>query len=183
MEKRNLLEFLCDLYADEKPASGLFKSGRQQVQDNAKDILSKCSIQRASVLEILGASPCKVTTLSVDGRGRAQRAMRVDGRKINFRPWHICWIAKYGITEAVNLQYSHRCHEENCCEASHGVWEDDKSNKSRNACRSASHALMPDGSILLLCKHIPPCLTPVQIGLNDGRVFASSEAYRTRFDE
>lgn len=176
-EKMCLLDVLCAMYGDEKARSTeREKSGRQQLQDNAADVLAKCQSKDADRMESLGEHPCRITTLSVDGRGRAQRAMRVQGRKINFRPWHICWVAKHGAPADCTLQYSHRCHEENCCESGHGVWEDDKTNKSRNECRAGSHVILPDGRILLICKHTPPCLTPVLF--TDCRVFSSLDEYR-----
>jgi len=60
-------------------------------------------------------------------------------------------------------QYSHRCHQENCVNPIHGVWEDDYYNKDRNGCKSGSHIIMPDESIIQICPHYPCCLTPVYI--------------------
>jgi hypothetical protein len=82
--------------------------------------------------------------------------------KINFRPWHIVWISQNGIAP-LKKQYSHRCHQENCVNPIHGVWEDDYYNKDRNGCKSVSHIIMPDESIIQICPHNPCCLTPIYI--------------------
>jgi hypothetical protein len=55
---------------------------------------------------LVGHVECKITTVSRDGRGRAQRAMRGSGSdKTNYRPWHITWINANG-PAPLNLQYT-----------------------------------------------------------------------------
>lgn len=63
----------------------------------------------------------------------------------------------------LHLQYSHRCHSENCINLNHGIWEVDQMNKNRAGCRSGSHLVLPDETVICLCKHDPPCLTPIYI--------------------
>lgn len=157
--KLDLLDVLNNMYLDQDEAKdGKRKTRKQQLLDNAASIL-----QSANTLErviALGYAPCKVTTLSLDGRGRAQRSMRIDAGKVNFRPWHITWIASKGVAP-LGLQYSHRCHEENCCEPTHGLWESDAQNKGRWSCRECSHLVLPDGRCVVVCPHEPCCLRPL----------------------
>lgn len=140
----------------------IFKEKRDQLSRNAISIIKACEVD--STVAILGVSPCLITTLSLDSRGRAQRSMRVPHftgqEKTNFRPWHITWIDKNGVAP-VELQYSHRCHNENCCEESHGLWETDQNNKFRWSCRLCSHLLLPNGRIFKICPHEPCCLKPL----------------------
>eukprot|EP00300_Choanocystis_sp_HF-7_P005872 c1432_g1_i1.p1 GENE.c1432_g1_i1~~c1432_g1_i1.p1 ORF type:complete len:166 (+),score=12.58 c1432_g1_i1:52-549(+) len=114
---------------------------------------------------LLGELPCRVSTLSVDGRGRAQKQVRMRATRVNFRPWHLAWAGMFGEIP-VGLQYSHRCPEENCIEPSHGVWESDHDNKDRWSCRLASHVLV-DGKVHRLCKHKPVCFNGVRLQEGD----------------
>ena len=148
------------------------KSGLQQIQDNASSILADCTIDRTDSRNIgrtlLKQECCKISTLSLDGRGRAQRAMRLRKTKRNFRPWHITWIAKYGPPlEFEKLEYIHRCHNENCCEPKHGYWGTSQQNKATNDCRTASHIITisddGDKKVVKLCPHLPCCLRPVVV--------------------
>ena len=147
--KKNLVHVLNDM----------FESTKKKLRSSQADILKKCVIKNEEEMRSLGEKPCKICTLSRDGRGRCQRSMRIGGKKMNFRPWHICWIAKNG-KAPTDLQYSHRCHEENCCEQSHGRWETDPFNKDRNRCKTASHVVYQDGTVELMCPHESPCLVP-----------------------
>ena len=133
------------------------KSNKEQLLNAAKDILYKATACES--VTALKVSPCLLSTASVDGRGRAQRAMRVNGRRFNFRPWHITWIAENGAAPE-QLQYSHRCHNENCVEPSHGLWETDLENKARWSCRVCSHLILPNKKCLALCTHKPCCYRP-----------------------
>lgn len=132
---------------------------RRRLQSTDASIRSKCTEENVAGLKAIGVKPCLVSRLSLDGRGRCQRAMRINGKKSNFRPWHICWIASNG-EAPTSLQYSHRCHEGNCCEATHGIWENDATNKARNGCKSCSHVVLQDGRVIITCPHNPPCLCP-----------------------
>lgn len=113
--------------------------------------------------ELIGRKPCKISMLSQDSRHRAQKQIRFAGARVNFRPWHIAWIARYQQPIPLGLQYSHRCHNENCIEPTHGRWEDDQTNKSRNGCKTASHVLV-DGCTHRLCRHSRCCLVPRVLG-------------------
>jgi len=136
----------------------------KQLKDNAASILAAAVRNDRPVP--LGYKPCYICTNSVDGRGRCQRAMRVPDltgqEKVNFRPWHITWIAANGHAP-LHLQYSHRCNQENCAEESHGLWETDVANKARWSCRICSHLILPDGRIIRICPHEPCCLVPLQL--------------------
>jgi len=175
-EKQNLLAVLNELYNDNtQPVDNRGKSGRQQLLDNSESILASAEIDINPVY--LGYKPCQLSTLSVDGRGRCQRSMRVNGKKINFRPWHITWIAENGLAPANgDLEYSHRCHHENCVEPSHGLWEDSTMNKNRWSCRTCSHVLLPNGKCLKVCPHDPSnCINPMVISSwNDQRFIVIS---------
>jgi len=114
-------------------------------------------------------------------RGRPQRAMRVGGKKFNYRPWHLTWIASNKTKIPVGKQFSHRCHNEACIEPTHGVWEDDNLNKSRNACKTASHVILPlsqgQRNVITLCPHTPTCLAPLEIhSWSDSRVSVHAQA-------
>ncbi|TPX55934.1 hypothetical protein SpCBS45565_g08477 [Spizellomyces sp. 'palustris'] len=63
----------------------------------------------------------------------------------------------------LGLQYSHRWHNGNCVEPSHGIWEADAPNKARWSCREASHIVLPDGRCLCICSHSPSCYRPVVV--------------------
>jgi hypothetical protein len=166
-EKKNLnLIVVLNQMVDQENAPGQSldcrtKSGHQQLQDNAKSILAKARLDNR--VTVLGLKPCLISTLSLDGRGRAQRSMRVSGgQKSNFRPWHITWIAENG-EAPLGLQYSHRCHNGNCVEPSHGTWEADTVNKDRWSCRGASHVVLPDGKCICICPHNPTCYRPLAV--------------------
>jgi len=125
---------------------------------------------------LLGTS-CLITQASVDTRGRPQVSLRltIDGvtRRYHFRPWHLTWFYKYGPIPDTTLQYSHRCHNEMCINPEHGVWETDQQNKDRNSCRTGSHLILPDRTVVTLCPHNPCCLTPVYLSSwDDTRVVA-----------
>jgi hypothetical protein len=94
--------------------------------------------------------------------------MRIpSGGKRNFRPWHIVWIIEKDKEAPTNLQYSHRCHNENCVNPEHGTWETDFDNKNRNGCKNCSHLILPDDLVITVCPHDPPCLRPVKIDFWD----------------
>lgn len=163
--KRNLVEMLNNLVEDsDRDADKRVKTGQRQLADNSASILTNTVLdQKPSALGVL---PCRVSQQSLDGRGRAQRAMRVDGIKVNFRPWHITWISANGKAPVDNnnaVEYSHRCHQENCVEPSHGVWESGATNKDRWSCRTCSHIILPNGKCVQLCGHNPCCLVPVTL--------------------
>lgn len=159
--KMDLLGVLNAMYRDtlKTSADGRRKTGREQIEEAAGSLRMKAEESKSNQPELLGEQPCRISTCSVDGRGRAQRSIRVDGTKRNFRPWHIVWIDKYGEAPS-GLQYSHRCHEENCIEPTHGVWESDPLNKARWACGRCSHLILPDGTSVRICDHSPHCLRP-----------------------
>lgn len=151
--------------------------GQRKLLSSSDDILGKCEMRNFR-LTTIGAIPCRVSVNSKDGRGRCQRAMYWEPqKKSNFRPWHITWIATYGLAP-VGLQYSHRCHEENCCEPTHGIWEDDVTNKSRNKCQTCSHVVLPSGQIVLCCLHVPACLRPIILQAGDSRLFLNLSHYQ-----
>jgi len=161
----NLIDVLNKMYLEEDLHSSKKKSSKNQLLDNAAEIMKTATLvplQTPFFQDI--KTPCLLAENSFDGRNRSQRTMRVhlrgeNKRKSNFRPWHITWISAYGVT-SINLQYSHRCHNENCVQPEHGVWESDLDNKSRNGCRSASHLVLPDGTVILICTHSQCCLVP-----------------------
>lgn len=136
----------------------------KQLKDNAASVIANAV--KVENTEVLGFKACLISTNSIDGRGRAQRAMRVpeltSQEKVNFRPWHITWISANGHAP-LQLQYSHRCNQENCVEESHGVWESDGANKSRWSCRNCSHVILPDDCIIRVCSHDPCCIVPLHI--------------------
>lgn len=175
--RRTLVEVLNDLSGAAEKVGTQRKCGADQLADNAASILEKCIDGDGVSRAVIGSRPCRVATLSKDGRGRCQRAMRVDGKKFNFRPTHIVWIAANG-PAPTGKQYSHRCHEENCCEPTHGVWETDAENKSRNACRTCSHVVLSGGRILVVCPHEPACLVPVVEGSGACQAFESAAAFQ-----
>jgi hypothetical protein len=179
--KRDLVSTLGHMHADTGALPLPGKSGSLQLKDNAKSITESCVALGAAELGEIAAKPCSVSTASKDGRGRCQRSMRVGGEKINFRPWHVVWVATNGPAPP-GLQYSHRCHNGNCCEPTHGEWEDDATNKNRNSCRTCSHVVLPSGRIILLCPHKPPCLTPVVVSEGDRRSFSSLAEYVSKTD-
>jgi hypothetical protein len=165
MEKKNsslskttnisLLNLL--LQKDSKNQPG--KSGKQQILDNAESILTNAKIRDLEGrFQEFNELPCLLSTCSLDGRRRPQRAMRIKlhekNSKINFRSYHITWIAKYGPIP-LDLDYSHRCHQPTCVEPSHGIWENNQDNHSRNACKRCSHLFLPDRKCVLLCTHNP----------------------------
>jgi len=158
----NLVDVLNTLYNDTTPVALPRKSGRQQLEDNTASILAG-AVAGDTRPTLFGYRPCLVTSLSLDGRGRAQRAMRALGHKYNFRPWHITWIVGQRSVAPLNLEYSHRCHNENCVESTHGLWETDGQNKSRWSCRTCSHVILPDDRVVVLCSHEPCCLRPLRI--------------------
>jgi hypothetical protein len=152
--KLNLVEVLNDMY----------NTKHEKLQNNAESIIKAAKEVDNGGLVLLGHSPCLITNLSLDGRGRAQRSIRVPDltgqEKTNFRPWHIVWIRTNGPAPN-SLQYSHRCNQENCVESTHGVWETDITNKSRWSCRVCSHLILPDSRIIRICPHQPCCLVPI----------------------
>ena len=116
----------------------------------------------------LGFAPCKISLLSRDSRGRAQKMVRFgETSRVNFRPWHVAWIHRVRIPIPAGLQYSHRCNNENCIEPTHGRWETDEYNKARWSCRAASHVLTPGEAGIVCyrtCPHSPCCLVPKVVG-------------------
>lgn len=170
-EKRDLIQILNNLYlSEENTGENKSKSGRNKLKSCATSIIQGCKVQPGGAT-LLGKRPCLISTLSLDGRGRSQRKMRIGTNPINFRPWHITWISQNG-PAPLALQYSHRCNTTNCVEPSHGCWETDQENKSRHNCKSGSHLLFPDGKIFQLCTHTPCCYTPERILSNDNRFIA-----------
>jgi len=108
--------------------------------------------------------PCRLSRLSRDSRGRAQKMVRFGDARVNFRPWHVAWIHAKQAPIPAGLQYSHRCNNENCIEPSHGRWETDAYNKARWSCRTVSHVLVPTAAggytCYRTCPHLPCCLVP-----------------------
>lgn len=154
---------LC--YQDLLPGqpSGVWKSGKEQLAATAQSIITAAT--RVQTPCILHEKPCLLSSLSLDGRGRPQRKMRIMGKPTNFRPWHITWVSRNGPAPQ-GLQYSHRCSHGNCVEPSHGAWETDLDNKSRNGCRGKSHVVLPvnqegESVVVRLCNHEPACIMPV----------------------
>lgn len=162
-----LLNYLVHVEDAEDPQGRPVKAPWLQIYDAVNSIVDKARVDRRA--EPLGVRPCLISTHSVDSRGRAQRSIRFQGRKIHFRPWHLVWIANNGPAPA-GLQYSHRCHQRNCVEPDHGVWETDLQNKSRNRCANASHVFLPDGKKIVLCDHDPCCLSPLVLAAGDPRI-------------
>ncbi|KAK9427106.1 hypothetical protein V1505DRAFT_318132 [Lipomyces doorenjongii] len=149
-------------------------NGNQQIINNAMNIVKNSTPFNAQHLEQLNELPCLLSSQSLDSRGRPQRSMRVivDGtpRKINFRAYHITWMAANGPILPDNPpQYSHRCHQPLCVEPTHGVWESDVGNKDRNRCSAHSHIFFQE-HMLVLCPHTPCCLTPLTLSTSDSRV-------------
>jgi hypothetical protein len=150
------------------------KDGKQQIIDNSISILNGATSFNAQRLTLLQEKPCKISTLSLDSRGRPQRSMRVklndESKKVNFRPYHLTWMAaNETIPSNTLLQYSHRCHQPCCVEPTHGVWEIDIDNKNRNKCVNCSHVIF-NNQLITLCPHNPTCLTPQMITNDDTRV-------------
>ena len=141
------------------------KSGRQQIEDNAEDLLSKADVRENVAAAFLDLKGCLESTASTDGRDRPARSMRVrvanGGPEIKreFRAYHVTWVAAYGQIPDTTLQYSHRCHNGKCVEPTHGTWDTDQENKARNACQNHSHLQLPNGAFIQLCPHSPPCLS------------------------
>lgn len=163
----NLLEVLNDLYDRPKLKTNMTTgrpalSGRAQITANAL----QCTLSATKVVNSastwLQLGECELSNNSRDGRGRPQKSIRVTlenvSKKLNFRPWHLTWIAKNGKIPDCTKQYSHLCHNETCINPNHGVWETDQANKDRNHCRTASLIRLPNGAILKICPHQPPCL-------------------------
>ena len=151
--------------APTKKAGKPGKSGRQQIEDNAEDLLSKAAVTENVAAAFLGLKPCLESTASTDGRDRPVRSMRVritnGGPEIKreFRAYHVTWVSEYGQIPDTTLQYSHRCHNGKCVEPTHGTWDTDQENKARNACQSHSHLQLPNGAFIQLCPHTPICLS------------------------
>lgn len=165
--KMDLIQVLNRLYYDKK----------DQLKRNADSILTKARTENDINDQVFGLGPCLVSTLSLDGRRRAQRSMRVpeftDGReKVNFRPWHITWIRANG-PAPLGKQYIHRCHVENCVQHTHGVWETDELNKARWSCRVCSHLILPDNRTVRICPHEPCCIRPLKIDSWDDERFGA----------
>jgi hypothetical protein len=94
--------------------------------------------------------------------------------QINFKSYHITWVAWAGEDIPAGLQYSHRCHQPTCIEPSHGTWETDEENKDRNRCKGSSHIILSHQAIAItLCDHSPePCLSaaPEIVSGDDPRI-------------
>ena len=140
-------------------------SGVDQVKRNAKTILLKSDELNNVAAEAENLGPCQISTAGVR-KGRPTHGIwwtNLDGQRVrkNFRSYHITWAAEYGRIPShnLNLQYSHRCHKNDCVEARHGVWEGESRNIGRNACVGRSHLVLPDGTCILQCTHDPPCLS------------------------
>jgi len=152
------------------------KSGKQQIRNNADSILSSArTVPLTGCFGESGELPCLLSKRSLDGRGRPQRAMRIQvgdkRRKVNFRSYHVTWAAENGELPE-RLTYSHRCHHPTCCEPSHGVWETNAANHDRNQCKGCSHIFLPERRCIVLCPHTPSCLVGVNINdWKDDRVF------------
>jgi hypothetical protein len=151
--------------APTKKAGKPGKSGRQQIEDNAENLLSKAVVAENVAAAFLGLKPCLESTASTDGRDRPVRSMRVrvanGGPEIKreFRAYHVTWVSAYGQIPDTTLQYSHRCHNGKCVEPTHGTWDTDQENKARNACQNHSHLQLPNGAFIQLCPHTPICLS------------------------
>ena len=123
---------------------------------------------------LIGCKPCRVSTFSKDGRGRAQKSVKLalngktETTRVDFRPWHLAF-AYVGVDKETgsdvwrtipeDREWSHRCIEENCIEVTHGLWETSAQNKDRWSCRNAAQVIV-DGNVHMLCRHQPPCLNP-----------------------
>lgn len=155
--------------------SSIAKLNELLATDRARLAVIAAAVNAGRAFELRGAPtllgdtvlPCKISTLSQDSRGRAQKMVRFpDGTRTNFRPWHVAWIHAKQMPIPVGLRYSHRCNAENCIEPTHGRWETDAYNKSRWSCRTASHVLVPrppaEGGYRCYrtCTHSPCCLVP-----------------------
>lgn len=106
---------LNEMWADDgEPSDKRQKSGHQQIIDNANQVI-KTAVPFGNIgaFEIVGNSHCMNSTQSLDGRGRPQKSIRVGNSKINVRPWHLTYMLSNG-PMPVDLQYSHRCHNELC---------------------------------------------------------------------
>jgi len=172
------MAILNRMFLDDSVYPNRTKTNKQTLIDASNACLFATIILNNPSMLILGHNECRISTLSQDTRGRAQKSIRFyfneddKIRKNNYRPWHVVWIAtNESIIENTTLQYSHRCHNENCCESTHGIWETDEQNKNRNRCRNCSHLILPDGTIIQLCPHEPFCLTPIRLeSWDDGRI-------------
>jgi len=162
-QKQDLVQLLNEWYSD--------NSTSDVVDSNAVDILAKAVIADLD-LTVLGHVRCRITTLSVDSRGSAQRDIRHPSnwkKKSHFRPWHVVWISHHKQSAPLGLQYSHRCNQQNCVEPTHGVWEEDQRNKDRWSCREVSHLILTFADLTIprkvirICPHTPCCLVPLFI--------------------
>jgi len=72
-------------------------------------------------LGVPGLGPCSISTMPIPaGRDRSRMKTRtVDGNEHFFKPWHVCWIARYGHFPE-HLEYDHWCHNGNCIKPNHG---------------------------------------------------------------
>lgn len=134
-----------------------------RVADIAHNLLQTALVRFDLAMMLIGEA-CFETQASLDTRGRPQVSTRLDidgvTRRYHFRPWHLTWFYTYGPIPNTQLQYSHRCHNELCINPAHGIWEFDQQNKDRNGCKHGSHIILPDHTIIRVCPHDPPCLTP-----------------------
>jgi len=172
MSHDNLIELLNWMYDDHVVYPGRTISRHQQLLDAGESIYRGTDPfmdDTCFPVYCLGHEPCRIRNASPDGRGRSQFSMRVympewdSVFRKQFRPWHVRWVAKNGSVHDTSLQYSHRCHNTNCIADGHGVWETDRENKNRDGCRSCSHVILPDGTVIKVCKHKPCCLRPVLV--------------------
>jgi|SRR5271170_467162 len=160
-------QILSQLYLRPRPApTGRAgkpgKSGRNQIKDNARDLLNKATRVPNVAAMLMDFGDCLESRASVDGRGRPVKSMRVrvtnssTELKRDFKAYHVTWVAANSPIQDTTLQYSHRCHNCLCINDAHGTWESDKENKARNVCRGRSHLQLPNGALINLCKHNHP---------------------------
>jgi len=139
-------------------------AARIQTKVENISIKAKTKAKLLSILLDKELKPCKISTYSKDGRGRAQMQLRKIAGGGHYRPWHIAWMAAKNTSIPSGaltgkVEYSHRCHNENCVEPTHGIWESSRKNKSRWKCTKAAFVVLPNSTSIRLCKHSKCCLT------------------------
>jgi len=176
------LMFFSDTVVAKVPASTgpQPRTERQLLTEAAERLLSSAHPPPPDnewLMASIGQLPCKPANCSKDGKGQYQYTFRVPHladirpQGLRMRPWHITWVGTYGMAP-IGLTYSHRCPIHNCVEPSHGVWETDVANKSRNYCKTAAQVGLPDGTLVTVCPHVPCCLNLVLVVALDDRRLA-----------
>jgi len=155
------------------------KSEQQLLEEAARRLLESARPPPAGneeAMALLRKPPCKLANCSKDSKGQYQYTFRIphlaDVRPsgLRIRPWHLTWIGTYGMAP-LGLTYSHLCPFSDCVEPSHGVWESDIVNKSRNYCKAAAQVILPNGKMITICPHVPRCVNPlIIVNWDDPRV-------------